>query len=281
MRLLPLSYLSQAIVSALSTSPRKPVVAHVGAVFPLAMVRSTVLSKFFTSLSNEKSAYFFFVLLGLKLTVMSKSYYLNAYRGREMAARYRDYYWRKGVPRGKDPINNDEAQTLDVSYKIVDDPYHKRYSVERYENGHFNSIVYDSILLDFRHLKPAEQQGWCKETTATDENAVTCLIRNQEDRLIYLETHIFEDDVCRECSIFSPHGLLLATSRMFYRSEDDATDGVVLFDRQDRPVMYKLYEIGEDGTFTELIEEQWDLTDKESFNKWFPVLKKPARTKGS
>ncbi len=187
-----------------------------------------------------------------------------------MAARYKDYFWLKGVPKGRTALDDEQSKAAEVSYKIVDDPYHKRYSVERYENGHFNSIVYDSILLDFRHLKPAEQQGWSKETTVTDESTVTCLIRNQEDRLIFLETHLFNGDVCRECTIFSPHGWLLAKSRMFYRSKDDATDGVILLDRQDRPVMYKLYEIGEDGSFTELIEEQWDLSDDSSFHKWFP-----------
>lgn len=191
-----------------------------------------------------------------------------------MSTCYKDYYWLKGVPRGRDPIDPQESPTLAVSYKIVDDPYHKRYSVERYEHGHFVAIVYDSILLDFRHLKPAEQQGWSKETTASDDNAITCLIRNQDDRLVCLETHLFEDDVCRECSIFSPHGWLLATNRMFYRSRGDAADGVILLDREERPVMYKLYEIGEDGSFTELIEEQWDLSEETSFKRWFPEIKR-------
>ncbi len=187
-----------------------------------------------------------------------------------MAGRFKEYFWLKGVPRGRMPLEEEQAKSAEVSYKIVDDPYHKRYSVERYEKGHFNSIVYDSILLDFRHLKPAaEQQGWSKETTIADENTVTCLIRNQEDRLIFLETHLFDGDVCRECDIFSPHGLLLAKSRMFYRSKGDTTNGVILLDRQDKPVMYKLYEVGQDGSFTELIEEQWDLSDETPFHKWF------------
>lgn len=189
------------------------------------------------------------------------------------AARYRDYVWLKGVPHGREPLGTEEIQSEAVSYKIVDDPYHKRYSLERYEKGHFSSVVYDSMQLDFRHLKPAEQQGWCKEVTCADEDATSCLIRNQDDRVIYLETHVFDGDVCRECHIFSPQGLLLATNRMYYRSQGDATDGVVLYDRLDKPVMYKLYETGEDGQFTELVEERWDSNPLE-FRKWFPIIKR-------
>lgn len=178
-----------------------------------------------------------------------------------MPACYQDYVWLKGVPRGKLPVESDEIATVATYYKIIDDPYHKRYSVERYEKGHFSGVAYDSLLFDFRHLRPAEQQGWSKETTSVDEGSVTCLIRSQDDRVIYLETHVFEGEMCRECHIFSPHGLLLATSRMFYRSRGNTADGVVLFDRQGKPVMYKLYETAEDGQFAELIEEQWDLTN--------------------
>jgi hypothetical protein len=190
------------------------------------------------------------------------------------SGRYRDYVWLKGVPRGRDPLLPEEAPKAEVAYKIVDDPYHKRYSLERYEKGHFNSVVYDSMQLDFRHLKPAEQQGWSTEMTCADEDTTTCLIRSQDDRIIYLETHLFEGDVCRECHIFSPQGLLLATNRMYYRAHGDAVDGVVLFDRLDKPVMYKLYETGEDGQFTELIEEHWDLSDLKEFRKWFPIIKR-------
>lgn len=190
-----------------------------------------------------------------------------------MTSCYHDYFWLKGVPKGYDCLQEGTDCAACICYKIVDDPYRKRFSIERYEKGRFATIVYDSLLLDFRHIKPAEQQGWSKETTTADEDSVTCVIRNQDDRIIYIETHAFEADVCRECQIFSPQGLFLAINRMFYKSKGDATDGVVLFDRQDKPVMYKLYETGEDGQFTDLIEERWDLTDLSEFRKSFPIIK--------
>jgi hypothetical protein len=194
-----------------------------------------------------------------------------------MPAYFKEFTWIKGVPRGRGPVEADCIEQEAELFKIVDDPYHKRYSVERYEKGRFHEVVYDSILLDFRHLKPAEQQGWTQETTVVDEDTVTLLIRNQDDRVIYLETHQFESSVCRECAIFSPHGILLATNRMFYKAEGDATDGVVLLDRREQPVMYKLYETGEDGQFTELIEEHWDMADLTAFRRQFPVLKRTQR----
>ena len=198
-----------------------------------------------------------------------------------MTAYFRGYTWIKGVPRGIDPVEVSYVQQEAELFKIVDDPYHKRYTIERYEKGRFHEVVYDSILLDFRHLKPAEQQGWTQETTVVDEDTVTLLIRNQDDRVIYLETHQFISTVCRECTIFSPQGLLLATNRMYYRSEGDASNGVVLFDRREQPVMYKLYETGEDGQFTELIEEQWDMTDLVAFKHQFPVLKRNVQGCGN
>ena len=62
---------------------------------------------------------------------------------------YSDYYWKDGKPYGKDEINPNQSP---FAYKIVQDPYFKRFSIEKYRQEHFEKNVYDSILLDFRHL---------------------------------------------------------------------------------------------------------------------------------
>lgn len=194
-----------------------------------------------------------------------------------MAECYRNYGWIKGVPKGLDCLESCGTLSPTTGYRIVTDPYHKRYSVERYDNGRFSAVVYDSMLLDFRHIKPAQQQGWTQETASANEDAVTCIIRNPDDRIIYLETHLFEGNVCRECQILSPQGLLLATNRMYYKQYGDLTDGVVLYDRQEKPVMYKTYVTGEDGQFTDLVEERWDLVDLCTFHRSFPQRKETAQ----
>lgn len=175
-----------------------------------------------------------------------------------MVTHYRDYGWVKGVPKGIERLDTGDLSPDLQYYRIITDPYHKRYTVERYESGRFSTVVYDSMLLDFRHIKPAEQQGWSKETASADENTVTCIIRNPDDRVIYLETHRFEGEICRECQILTPQGLLLATNRMFYIQRGDQANRVVLYDRQDKPVMFKTYASDEQGQFTDLIEEQWN-----------------------
>lgn len=165
-----------------------------------------------------------------------------------------DYYWSQGVPKGRKPI----ADEVVDSYKIVDDPYHKRYSVERYHKGQFVEVVYDSALLDFRHLKPATQQGWQREERTRTENTIECLLRNQEDRVVFLEKHIFEGHLCRTCKVFSPHGLLCSTHQMHYTALGDSWDGVELWDRNQHMVMKKVYRPAENGEFGELLEEHWE-----------------------
>ena len=67
------------------------------------------------------------------------------------------YYWKNGVPQGQN-TSTDSSE----SYKIVTDPYHKRYTVEKYLQNRFDSTVYDSQLLDFRKLNPMEKTAWQK-----------------------------------------------------------------------------------------------------------------------
>ena len=59
-----------------------------------------------------------------------------------------------GKPYGRDIIDPTVAST---SYKIVSDPYFRRFSVEKYQFLQFEKVVYDSYLLDFRHLTVKDQ----------------------------------------------------------------------------------------------------------------------------
>lgn len=176
-----------------------------------------------------------------------------------MTKYYRDYYWKDGAPRGCEPI---EEITQGDSYKIVADPYNKRISIERYMRGQFFTVVYDSALLDFRQLRKPEQTAWQKLPITENVDMTVCLIRNQDDRIIFLETHYFVDSLCRQCQVSSPHGIPLSTHRMYYKILGDPFDGVVLFDHHDHPVMCKHYEFDEiTQQFTTLLEEQWDMQD--------------------
>jgi hypothetical protein len=181
---------------------------------------------------------------------------------------YKDYRWQKGVPKGIHLFNQDVIQHEALAYKIVDDPYRKRFSVEEYHAGVFARVVYDSLLLDFRHLKPAEQQAWQKQEQSRSANTIECLIRNQDDRVVYLERNTFHHDRCRQCEVLSPFGLLLSTHHILYEDLGDLFNGVILCDRNNRPVMFKRYASNPQGEFTDLLEEQWDLMDLSDVNNW-------------
>lgn len=171
---------------------------------------------------------------------------------------FRKYYWDHGRPRGAEIA--DPAETL--VYRVIVDPYYKRYSVEQYKNGRFSDIIYDSALYDFRWLKPREQIAWRKETIEAGEGQITCLIRNQDDRAIALEKYTFQAGLCTLCEIYYPHGPLLATQRMMHTKLGAAENSVVLLDRLFRPVVIKNYEADETtGEFTTLIREVWNTKD--------------------
>lgn len=175
-----------------------------------------------------------------------------------MSEYYTDYVWRGGIPYGVGKMPAAEGRC----YKVPMDPYRKRVAVEEYEGCIFQRVVYDSALLDFRLLKPpAEQTAWQKSVISSGADAVVSEIRNQDDRLICVETCYFREGVCVECRISSPFGIPLSVHRMFYRSKGDSFDGVVLYDINDHPIMFKKYEVdAESGEFTTLIEEQWEMS---------------------
>src|SRR5689334_3093773 len=96
---------------------------------------------------------------------------------------FADYHWREGKPQGKISLTHEEVIANPIAYKIVKDPYQKQISIEQYEHGAFKTIVYDTLLFDFRHLKPTEQRGWQKQLLLETPQKVICLIRNGDDRI--------------------------------------------------------------------------------------------------
>lgn len=182
-----------------------------------------------------------------------------------MLKNYCDYVWREGKPFGINPLD-DIANSSATTYRIVADPYYKRISIESYEGSHFKEVIYDSALFDFRHLKPAQQNAWSKEELERTPQKVVSLIRNQDDRALYIETCFFEGFLCRECQISSTHGVALSMHRMHYEALGDEFNGVIFYDNTRRPVMSKRYEIDPDtGEFGELLHEEWN-PDKETIN---------------
>jgi hypothetical protein len=172
-----------------------------------------------------------------------------------MSKYYRDYVWKEGIPYGIEAIE----PKAPLTYKIAMDPYRKRIAIEKYRNGTFESIVYDSALLDFRHLKPAEQTAWQKVIISENEQKVVAAIYNQDDRLILFETYLFEKKFCRSCLSTSGHGINLSCQKMFYQTLGDSFNGVILFDINEHPATFKRYkEDGDSGEFGELSEEIWD-----------------------
>lgn len=171
-----------------------------------------------------------------------------------MIKNYQDYYWKTGKPYGKGIEEHPHY------YRILTDPYGKRYSIEKYLDGAFDKIVYDSQLLDFRHLTPMHQTAWQRERLKEEGNQIHCLLRNQDDRAILFETHYFEENFCVKCEIFSIHRLLVATQRLYYQVKGESFNGVILFDLENRPVMKKTYEWDpETGEFSKLLTEEWNL----------------------
>jgi hypothetical protein len=179
-----------------------------------------------------------------------------------MFKHFQEYYWKEGKPYGREAV---EPSQTPFSYKIVVDPYYKRLSIEKYQYSNFNKIIYDSYLLDFRYLTPKDQMAWQREVLREEENTSVCLLRNQDDRAILIETLLFEGEQCRECSTRSIHGIPLSIHRMYYRSLHDRFNGVVLYDIEERPVMMKIYETDPlTGEFTIVLREEWNMQEHDS-----------------
>lgn len=176
-----------------------------------------------------------------------------------MSQFYKKYCWKGGIPYG---LGTSETGKLDgVLYKIVMDPYRKRISIEKYLGEQFAAVIYDSALLDFRHLKTMDQSRWEKITLLDSPEKMICIIRNHDDRIVFQETYHFEGNFCRECQTHSPHGFLLSTQKMFYTSLKDPFNGAILYDQNSQVVVKKTYKANELGEFTELLQEEWEIRD--------------------
>lgn len=176
-----------------------------------------------------------------------------------MLKHYLDYHWVNGKPYGTQTLEKSPIEEQ-LSFRIVADPYYKRISVEKYKGSHFFETIYDSALLDFRHLKPVDQNAWSKEVIEQSPTQIVALLRNQDDRTLYIETCVFEGLRCRECRIQTVQQIPVSTHKMYYKALGDRFDGVVLYDNSGRPVMFKTYTVHpETGEFADLEKEEWKL----------------------
>jgi hypothetical protein len=172
-----------------------------------------------------------------------------------MTTYYTDYSWKNGKPVGKGACTTLPSEG--VFFKIVADPYFKHISVERYENNRWHSVIYDSSCLDFRKLNERDQRAWHNETLNESTDFLDCLIRDQDDRVVYIEKHEFKKNIPVECRIFSPHGNLLATQKMHYKEWGAPFNGVTLSDSMGRLVLKKTYDFDPHTfEFTDLIAEE-------------------------
>jgi hypothetical protein len=168
---------------------------------------------------------------------------------------YKDYVWKNGKPYGIKPFSPEKEES---SYKIIADPYYKRISIEKYRGNALDKCVYDSFLLDFRHLTLKDQMAWQREIVEETENQQICLVRDQNDRILFMETLFYGDEQCRKCVVSSVHGILLAVHCLFYEHLQDEFNGIILYDSENRLVMEKEYEWdSERGEFTTLVSESW------------------------
>lgn len=168
---------------------------------------------------------------------------------------YQDYFWAKGKPVGLRQVPKNSP----ASFRVLSDPYGKRFTIESYTQGKFQEVVYDSNLFDFRLLKKEEDNAWQREILEETPDFVRSLIRNMEERIILIEEAFFEGNVCRFCSFSSPHGIKMAKQNILLQSLGDPFNGVMLIDLLKHPILIKEYEVDEkEGEFTRLIKEKWD-----------------------
>lgn len=170
---------------------------------------------------------------------------------------FTDYYWKDGQPVARDQVSVDQMKGLQEAYRFVHDSYHKHLTLEHYKEGRFAGVIYDSRLLDYRHLKnEAFQHAWRKERLEETESQVQSVLFDETDRVAMIETYRFEEGRCISCEMTSPHGIPVGTQRLYY---DGPFIGVVLFDANDHPVLAKRYRLGPDQQFSKLEETIWNL----------------------
>jgi hypothetical protein len=161
---------------------------------------------------------------------------------------FKTYSWKEGSPIGLQIATEDSP----ITYKIVKDPYRKRISLEKYQNGNYLCTVYDSGLFDFRKLNKPEQKVWQKE-----DGESTSLIRDEDDRVILKERYVFVENFCREVLLFSPQDILVGRQKMFYSKLNDPFDGAILYDLEGEVVLWKRYHTDEACHWTNVIAQGW------------------------
>jgi hypothetical protein len=150
------------------------------------------------------------------------------------------------------------ASTVGVAYKIVADPYYKHITIEKYTDGAFIQTSYDSQLLDFRSLMGELPSSWERRYTADRTAAV---VRDICDRVLWLEKFHNDGEHCHRCQVYSSHGLLLSTHRLFYTDLGALCNGVILYDAGGIAVFSKRYALdSKTGMFTDLQEENWEVS---------------------
>ncbi len=172
-----------------------------------------------------------------------------------MSLYYRDYLWKNGLPYGLHPCDEKKGDL----YKVLSDPYHRVVFIEKYRDGQFNTLVYDSRLLNFRKLSPQTQTAWQRTVTTENDSLIVSEIRNEDDQFIIKETMHFEGNLCRRCTLTSPQGIFLGEHRMSYTYLGDKDNSVYLYDSNEHCIMYKEYVFNEEELqFSDLIKECWE-----------------------
>lgn len=165
---------------------------------------------------------------------------------------FEDYFWKDGKPCGTKKTSADAP----LSYRIITDPYKKRFSVEKYSLGKCQEIIYDSNLFDFRHLKAGADAAWQRECIEETEERSLSYIRNMDERIILKEEAFFSGSFCHSCKIYSPHGILIAIQKIVHNG---SWNGVMLEDILGHPILIKHYELDpSSGEFTTLLKEVWE-----------------------
>lgn len=175
-----------------------------------------------------------------------------------MFPHFKEIFWKNSRPQGRTLVQEPREEAL--SYTIIHDPYYKRISVERYKRGIFDQTVYDTALFDARSLTEREQLQWQRIAISENEEERVDALKDGNHRTLYLEKQRFEKGFPRACSFFSPHGLFLAKSSLFYELLGDSWSGVLLEDSEGRPILKKCYSANQEGAFIDLKEERRDFS---------------------
>lgn len=153
-----------------------------------------------------------------------------------MSYYFKDYYWKNLKPVGITPSNKEVA-----TYKIVEDPYKRWQTIEKYEDGIFISLVYDSQLLDARHFDERELPSWEKILWKEDSFAIYYLYIRRDEKLACYEK--FLKDTPGICEIFSPSGTLCFTQKTYYKSDGAPFDGISLEDSMGKKVFERAFSL--------------------------------------